>query len=89
MTSTTAIAASTAIRVASGRVGRGGVQVPGPLAVPDQLGERPGLGEELVDLVDGGVLVRGPQRPQPRAQRSDRLQLGLVVTAASRSSPTP
>jgi hypothetical protein len=47
--------------------------------VPHELGERPGLGEDLVDHRDRGVPVGREQRAQPRSHRPDRCQLGLVA----------
>jgi ribose-phosphate pyrophosphokinase len=62
-----------------GGVRRGGVQVPRPLAVADQLGHSLRLGEQGVDHGHRVVGVSDPHGTQAWAQRADRLELGAVV----------
>jgi len=65
------------------------VQVVAQLVVTDQPGECFRLGQKGVHRHDGIVLVHQPERAQPRAQRSDRLQLGVVVRAPAGPAPLP
>jgi len=68
-------------------VGRGGVHVILPAVVPDQLGQRRRLPEQLVDQADGLVLRHLPELGEARPQRAHGVQLGLVVGAAAGPPP--